>query len=87
MKEIITHINFAKGFRGGERQTLLLIEELSHRGYKQQIITRINSQLARRVKNIFNLEIIEISKPYFLNLSKVKNSTIIHIITIFQKCT
>jgi glycosyltransferase involved in cell wall biosynthesis len=75
---IITHLNFAKGFRGGERQTQLLIKELSKEGFKQQLFVRKNSQLIKRCQNIKNLSIREISKPYFLHLSKVKNSSILH---------
>ncbi len=74
----ITHINFAKGFRGGERQTLLLIQEFSDRGYTQKAITREKSELADRLKYIKNLEIIKISKPYILHLNCVKNSSLIH---------
>lgn len=74
----ITHLNFAKGFRGGERQTFLLIEELSKRGYQQEIITRQNSELAKRLETIPNLSIIEISKPYILHLSKIKSASLFH---------
>ncbi len=74
----ITHVNFAKGFRGGERQTMLLIGELSKRSYMQKILTRKKSQLAKRLKDIKNLEIIEISKPYILHLAKTDGSSIIH---------
>jgi glycosyltransferase involved in cell wall biosynthesis len=76
--KLLTHINFAKGFRGGERQTQLLIEELSNRGYHQQIVTRKNSELANRLNGLKNLKIIKISKPYILHISKVKNSSLIH---------
>lgn len=74
----ITHLNFAKGFRGGERQTQILIEELSKNGYKQRLIVRKNSELTGRCKEFENLEIIEISKPYILHLDKVKDNSIIH---------
>lgn len=77
-KKMITHLNFAKGFRGGERQSMLLIQELSHRGYKQKMITRVESELANRLEGTKGLEIIKISKPYFLNLLKVKDSDILH---------
>lgn len=77
-KKQITHLNFAKGFRGGERQTLLLIKELSARGYIQKIITRIDSDIATRLEGVLNLEIIRISKPYFLSLSKIKGSEVLH---------
>ena len=76
--KVISHLNFAKGFRGGERQTMLLIEELSRRGYKQKLITRVMSELAYRLEGTENLEIIRISKPYFLNLLKVKDVEILH---------
>ncbi|MDP7028476.1 MAG: glycosyltransferase family 1 protein, partial [Candidatus Marinimicrobia bacterium] len=33
----ICHVNLADGFRGGERQTFLLMEELASRGYKQHL--------------------------------------------------
>lgn len=78
MQKIITHANFAKGFRGGERQTQLLIEQLSLHGYKQKLLVRKNSELTKRCRDIKNLEIIEISKPYILHLNKIKNNSIIH---------
>lgn len=74
----IAHLNFAKGFRGGERQTQLLVEQLSFLGYKQKLIVRKNSELSARCKEILNLEIIEISKPYIMYLNKVKDSSIMH---------
>lgn len=77
-KQIITHTNFAKGFRGGERQTLLLIKELSKKGYLQKVFTRVNSNLADRLEGIKNLTIIRAKKPYIFSLSKAKNSSIIH---------
>jgi len=75
---MITHLNFAKGFRGGERQTQLLIEELSKRGYKQRIVVRHNAPLIKRLKGIANLEIIPIGKPYIWHLSQIKGSTLLH---------
>lgn len=41
----IAHINLARGFRGGERQTLLLIEALAKKGYKQTLVCRGDSPL------------------------------------------
>lgn len=78
MQTHIAHLNFAKGFRGGERQTQLLIEELSKHNFKQKLLVRKNSQLTKRCKNIKNLEIIEISKPYIFHIAKIKDVTIFH---------
>jgi len=74
----LTHLNFAKGFRGGERQTYLLIEELAKRGYQQQIVTRKKSELANRLEGIENLRILRISKPYIFNLLKIKDTFLLH---------
>ncbi len=74
----IVHLNFAKGYRGGERQTQLLIEELAHRGYHQKIITRKKSELALRLSVVKNLEIVTVSKPYIFHLHEIKNAHIFH---------
>jgi glycosyltransferase involved in cell wall biosynthesis len=74
----ITHVNFAKGYRGGERQTELLIRELAKRGYKQKILTRENSPLADRLKDVRNLTIKRVKKPYFFSLKEIKNSSLLH---------
>jgi len=76
--QTITHLNFAKGFRGGERQTLLLIESLAKKGYRQTLVTRKNAMLSQKASKIKNLTIISIAKPYFLSIPKIKKSDIIH---------
>ena len=69
--------NFAKGFRGGERQTQLLIEQLSKQGYQQKLLTRIGSELAHRCSHIDNLEIIPIKKPYIFHAAFIKDAAIL----------
>jgi glycosyltransferase involved in cell wall biosynthesis len=78
LQKLILHANFAKGFRGGERQTQLLIEQLAQLGYKQKLLVRNASELIHRCKNIQNLQIIEISKPYIFHLKHIKDATILH---------
>jgi glycosyltransferase involved in cell wall biosynthesis len=77
---VITHINLAKGFRGGERQTLLLIQELSKHGYEQLFVTRVDSEVAKRVQalNLRNIKFVAIAKPYALHLNHLKQSSLIH---------
>ncbi|SHE71716.1 Glycosyltransferase involved in cell wall bisynthesis [Modicisalibacter ilicicola DSM 19980] len=41
----IRHVNLARGFRGGERQTLLLIRALAERGVRQSLVCRHDSRL------------------------------------------
>ncbi len=46
----IEHVNFAKGFRGGERQTLNLMEGLASLGIEQSLLCQARSELGRRAK-------------------------------------
>lgn len=46
----IAHVNFAKGFRGGERQTLNLIEGLAQSDLSQTLVCRPDSELHRRAE-------------------------------------
>ncbi|RDL43693.1 glycosyltransferase family 1 protein [Marinomonas piezotolerans] len=52
----ISHINLAKGFRGGERQTAILITELGKQpDIKQQLVCRKDSPLREHLKAVPNL--------------------------------
>jgi len=73
----ITHINLAKGFRGGERQTQLLVEKLAGKIGKQTLICPKNSELAKRVTGE-NTQIESISRPYLFFLKKCLNSDLLH---------
>ncbi len=46
----IQHVNFAKGFRGGERQTLNLMEGLAALGVPQSLVCHPDSELRRRAR-------------------------------------
>jgi glycosyltransferase involved in cell wall biosynthesis len=45
----ICHVNLARGFRGGERQTAILIRELASRGVSQRLVARRGEALAAHV--------------------------------------
>lgn len=47
-KPHIVHLNFERGWRGGERQVLLLAQGLAQRGYPQSIIARADQPLLDR---------------------------------------
>ena len=52
----IAHLNVARGFRGGQRQTELLIRELASADVQQVLVARRGEPLAQRVKDV-DLEI------------------------------
>lgn len=58
----VTHVNLARGFRGGERQTFNLIEGLAKLGVGQVLVCRKKSELNRRVKSL-GIDTIETSHP------------------------
>lgn len=73
----ICHINLARGYRGGERQTELLIRELADRGYEQRLIARAGEPLTQRLQGIPALTIIEARKPFLRHVQALRG-TITH---------
>lgn len=55
----LAHLNLARGFRGGERQTELLIRGLAALGWTQRLVARRGGPLAARCRDIPGLEIAE----------------------------
>lgn len=54
---LVCHINLDRGFRGGERQTELLIRQLAQAGWSQRVVLRHGAALARRLSDVRGLEI------------------------------
>lgn len=48
----VAHVNVARGYRGGERQTELLIRELARAGVRQVLVARRGEPLAQRVADV-----------------------------------
>lgn len=55
----LTHLNLARGFRGGERQTELLIRGLASLGWTQQLVARRGEALAACCRDVPGLQIHE----------------------------
>jgi glycosyltransferase involved in cell wall biosynthesis len=55
----LTHLNLARGFRGGERQTELLIRGLADLGWSQRLVARRGEPLAARCRGVTGLEVAE----------------------------
>ncbi len=74
----IAHINLAKGLRGGENQTLAIIEGLKRFGIEQTLICRKNSLLEQQAIKL-NISVISIYKPFLLNVAKLKDFDLLHV--------
>ena len=59
MNRPLTHLNLAPGFRGGERQTELLIRGLATLGWSQRLVARRGAPLAGRLRDVPGLAVAE----------------------------
>jgi glycosyltransferase involved in cell wall biosynthesis len=75
----IAHINLASGFRGGERQTELLIRGLADCGVKQKLIARADESLADRCVAIPGLEIVAASASVISAARALSEISLIHV--------
>jgi hypothetical protein len=74
----ICHINLAGGFRGGERQTELLIRELAARNWTQRLVARAGGTLADRCREIPGLEIAEVVPNPVTAAIAARGSSVVH---------
>ena len=56
MLPLICHVNLARGFRGGERQTELLVRELAGAGVHQRLVGRRGEPLLERISEVQQVE-------------------------------
>lgn len=68
----LTHVNLARGFRGGERQTELLIRELAARGVAQRVVLRRGEPLEQRLADVKRLTRLPIDKPFAFKARQVR---------------
>lgn len=54
---MLTHLNLARGYRGGERQTELLVRGLADLGWTQRLVARRDEPLAERCRDVPRLDI------------------------------
>ena len=78
-KPILCHVNLATGYRGGERQTQLLMKQLSSLGWQQMLIARKAGILAQRSGSIDNLIIYETSLNPLQYFRLLSQADIIHL--------
>lgn len=78
MQGPIAHLNLAKSYRGGERQTELLVRGLAALGYAQRLIVRKDAPLARRCANVPGLELQQVGGIIGAVRACARASAIVH---------
>jgi glycosyltransferase involved in cell wall biosynthesis len=74
----IAHVNLTRAYRGGERQTELLIRELEKKDVRQVLITRHNSVLAERLQDV-DLEIRPVSSSRLAVTRATRDVDLVHV--------
>ncbi|MEJ2514942.1 MAG: glycosyltransferase family 4 protein [Gammaproteobacteria bacterium] len=74
----VSHVNLARGFRGGERQTELLVRGLAERGWEQVLIARRGEPLADRLKTVTGVEVREVSNNFLSAARATSGSALVH---------
>lgn len=72
----VCHVNLARGFRGGERQTELLIRALAKQGMSQRFVGRKGEPLLEKLADVSGLELAAISKPFWLKKSAIQGDVV-----------
>lgn len=75
---LLCHINIARGFRGGERQTELLVARLADRGWRQRVIGRRGEPLTERVAAISDVEVCEVTGNPVAAMWAARGSDLVH---------
>ena len=73
----IAHVNVARGYRGGERQTELLIRGLEGSGVEQVLVARRGAPLASRLKGV--VEVRPVSGGTFSVAHATRAADLVHV--------
>ena len=76
---LIGHLSLARGFRGGERQAQLLIQELAARGVHQRLIARAGEPLAARASAIDQLDVCETAGSLLAAARACRGCALVHV--------
>lgn len=77
-RSIVCHVNIARGYRGGERQTELLIRELAERGVSQALVCRKSEPLGQRVADL-GVDVREVSGHIFGVALATGHADLVHV--------
>lgn len=68
----LCHVNLARGYRGGERQTELLVRSLARAGCRQRLVVRRGQPLADRLADVPGLDVRGIGKPFAIHAGHLR---------------
>jgi glycosyltransferase involved in cell wall biosynthesis len=78
MSPKIVHVNTAKGYRGGERQTELLIRGLATRNVRQALVARRGAPLVERVADL-GIDVRQVAGDPLSVVGATRGAALIHV--------
>jgi glycosyltransferase involved in cell wall biosynthesis len=78
MSAKIVHVNTARGYRGGERQTELLIRGLAARGLSQALVARRGAPLGARLRDI-DVDVREVAGGLLSVTRATRDAALVHV--------
>ena len=78
MTSKIVHVNTARGFRGGERQTELLIGGLASRNVQQALVARRGGMLAERIAKL-GIEVRQVAGGVWSVARATRDAALVHV--------
>ncbi|MEO1573627.1 MAG: glycosyltransferase, partial [Pseudomonadota bacterium] len=76
---MIGHLNLARGFRGGERQTQLLVEGLAKWRLSQRLVARARQPLVSRLRAVPELDLRETSSSLLSAALACRGLSVAHV--------
>jgi len=74
----VVHVNLARGYRGGERQTELLIRALAGMDVPQALWGRTGEPLLERLRDVPRLDCLALNPPYLGALPASRGGDVLH---------
>ncbi len=76
---LICHVNLARGFRGGERQTELLVRALASLGWRQRLVARRGEPLAARLAGVERLTLSDVPGNVLSAARALRGADLVHV--------
>ena len=76
---LVAHVNLARGFRGGERQTELLVRGLAAAGFRQRLVARRGEPLAGKCTDVGGLEVAPVAGNVISAARALRGAALVHV--------
>jgi glycosyltransferase involved in cell wall biosynthesis len=76
---LIAHINLARGFRGGERQTEILVRELARGSWRQRLVARSREPLIGSLASVNGVQLAPVHNNALAAAHALSGADVVHV--------